>query len=91
MLIQCNAYLDGFDFLLLFFEISADLLLIIGVIYQRKYEPLNNLKTNLKLYENYMKIDINYMKNRYQLYENRYQLYENRYQLHENRYQLYEK
>ena len=44
LLIVCNAYLDGFDFLLLILVILSVLQLIIGVICQRKYELLNNLK-----------------------------------------------
>ena len=40
----CNAYLNGFDFLLLFFEILPVLPLIIGIIRRRKYELVNNLK-----------------------------------------------
>ena len=37
-------YLNDSDFLLVIFEIFVDLLLIIMIIYRRKYEPLNNLK-----------------------------------------------
>ena len=44
LLIVCNAYLDGFDFLLVIFVILSVLPLIIGIIYRRKYELLNNLK-----------------------------------------------
>ena len=40
LLIVCNAYLDGFDFLLVIFEILSVLQLIIGVICRRKYELL---------------------------------------------------
>ena len=36
LLIVCNTYLNGFDFLLLILVIFIDLLLIIGIIYQRK-------------------------------------------------------
>ena len=42
LLIVCNTYLDGFDFLLLILVILSVLQLIIGVICQRKYKLLNN-------------------------------------------------
>ena len=35
-------------------DFLLDLLLIIGIICQRKYELLNNLKLLLKLFENYL-------------------------------------
>ena len=44
LLIQCNAYLDGFNFLLLILVISAIDVEIIVIICRRKYEPINNLK-----------------------------------------------
>ena len=49
-------YLNDSNFLLVIFEIFVDLLLIIIIIYRRKYELLNNLKINFNVYENYMKI-----------------------------------
>ena len=42
LLIPYNAYLDDFDFLLLILVILSVLPLIIGIIYRRKYELLNN-------------------------------------------------
>ena len=48
LLIVCNAYLNGFDFLLFIFVILSALPLIIGIIYRRKHELLNNLKFILK-------------------------------------------
>ena len=59
IVLSCYAYLDGFDFLLLFFEIFELYVEIIGVICRKKYELLNNLNyllQNFKLYENYMEI-----------------------------------
>ena len=49
-------------FVAVFFVIFSRLKEIIAIIYRRKYELLNNLKINLKLFENYVKIHINYMK-----------------------------
>ena len=44
LLLMSDNYLNDSGFLLVIFEIFVDLLLIIGIIYRRKYEPLNNLK-----------------------------------------------
>ena len=52
-------YLNDSDFLLVIFEIFVDLLLIISIIYQRKYELINNLKFILKIVLNwYEKLDL---------------------------------
>ena len=44
LLLMSDNYLNDSDFLLVIFEIFVDLLLIIAIIYRRKYELINNLK-----------------------------------------------
>ena len=44
MLLVCNDYLDGSDFLLQFFELFAVDVEVIEIIRRKKYELLHNLK-----------------------------------------------